>query len=122
MHNNQPVQVDPVKFIDMLIKEMNMQNEDPEKLKALKENMLVSLNHKLSDAISENIDPEAIDQALEEEQKRVNGDEDKVQLGNLMVKMVNLSPSAQEAVGQAMEDFRDRTLHAHKVLVLGQEA
>jgi len=109
MTQNNSEQFDPILYIDELIGEMGMQNEDPEKLSALKQAMLEALMFQILQAAKENIEPEVIDIVLEE-MKFVK---DPIVI---MQELVQSSPSAQNAILAALNSFTENTLEAFNKL------
>jgi len=102
-------QFDALKFLDDLIKEMNMQNEDPAELAELKENMAETLNNALFKSASENIEPEVIDSVMNE----LKDEKDAL---FIITQLIQTSPGAQIAMIQALDNFRKNTLDAYKQL------
>jgi len=100
---------EPNQFLDQLIEEMGLQNEAPEKVEVLKEKMAQTLHDRLFEAASEAIEPEVIDAVMDEQ------DEEK-ELWTFILELLKRSPAAQEAMTQALEDFRAETLEAFEVL------
>ena len=98
-------QFDPYVFLDELIEEMGMQNEDAEKLSRLREAMLEALSRQLFHAASENLEPEAIDMVMED----MKDEED---AGFILQELMQTSPGAQLAMLGALEEFRKQTLEA----------
>ena len=101
---------DPNAYLDELIKAMNFQNEAPEKVALLKENLALGLHDAIFEAASEALEPEVIDQALEEFKEEKT-------LWDFMTKMLKISPAAQEAMTKAIDTFTDETLAAYEVMV-----
>lgn len=109
MPNNNSDHFDPNVFIDELIEEMGMQNEDRDKLAKLKKAMLDSLILQLLQAAQDSIEPEVIDMVLEELQDETD---------SLLItqKLAQASPSVQLALLEALDTFREDTLEAFNIL------
>lgn len=96
-------------FIDELVEEMGMQNEDPVGLAELKKDMLEALTRQLWQAAEENIDMEAIDIVLDD----MKDEEDP---GMILRTLIHASPGAQLGMLDALEEFRINTLEAFNKL------
>ncbi|MBN2306893.1 hypothetical protein JXD20_02810 [Candidatus Peregrinibacteria bacterium] len=96
-------------FIDELIEEMDMQNEDPDELARLKEAMLEALTRMVFQAAEEAIEPEVVDAVIE----KLADEEDP---GTIVRALLRASPGAQLAMVQALGEFRDNTLEAFNQL------
>ena len=92
-------------FLDSLIDEMGLQNDDPDKVYDLKMLMLKRMNDVIMEAISLNIEPEVIDAVM----SRYGDAEDPVFLLSLLIEY---SPGSQFAILEALEKFREQTLEA----------
>lgn len=100
---------DAFDFIDGLIEEMGMQNEDPIKLQTLKQAMFEALTRHLLQAAQDNIEPEVVDFVLEELKDEPNP-------AVLVQTLIQTSPMAQIAMLAALEEFRANTLEAYNYL------
>lgn len=101
-------QFDALKFLDDLIEELGMQDED-EKRDILKERMAKALHDTLFRAAANNIEPETIDMVMDDLK-------DEKDAWFIMTELMQTSPSAQVAMLQALEDFRNMTLEVYKEL------
>lgn len=102
-------QFDANVYLDELIVEMGMQDEDKLKLAGLKTAMLEALTHQIYEAAEENIEPEMIDVVMEE----LADEED---AGLILRTLLHSSPGAQVAMVIALEQFRENTLEAFNQL------
>ena len=109
MTQNTIEQFDPHAYIDDLIGEMGMQNEDAEKLSKLKEAMMEALCRQIFHAAAENIEDEVIDVVLEELK-------DETDVEYILREIVQTSPSAQLAMLAALDEFKEQTLEAFNKL------
>ena len=97
---------DPSVIIDELIVEMGMENDEPEKVKALKQAMQKQMNHVILNTASMNLEPEVIDYVM-----NVYGEhEDEPEF--LFAEIIRHSPEAQEAIIIALNEFKEETLKA----------
>ena len=96
---------DPSTIIDELIVEMGMKNDEPEKVKALKQAMQKQMNHVILNTASMNLEPEVIDYVMEQ-----YSDEDEIEF--LFAEIIRHSPEAQEAIIIALSEFKEQTLNA----------
>ena len=103
--NDNTTPFDPRTIIDELIVEMGMENDEPEKVKALKQAMQKQMNHVILNTASMNLEPEVIDYVMEQ-----YGDEDEIEF--LFAEIIRHSPEAQEAIAIALDEFKEQTLHA----------
>lgn len=92
-------------YIDELIEEMGMQNEDKTKLAKLKASMFKALSRELFEAAAENIEVDVIDMVMEE----LKYEEDP---GLILQELVQTSPSAQLAMLDVLDRFKKNTLEA----------
>ena len=99
-------QFDAEIFIEQLIEEMRLQNEDEGELKKLKTNMFEVLSRELLQAASQSIEPEVIDVVME-------ALKDERDPGVILRELVQTSPGAQLAMLAAAEEFRKQTLEAY---------
>ena len=109
MTNTTTEQFDLTTYIDDLIKEMGMQNEDARELAILKDGMAEALHNALFHAASNNIEPEVIDMVMEDLQ-------DEQDAWYIIEELMKTSPAAQIAMVQALDEFRENTLEAYKQL------
>lgn len=96
-------------YIDELIEEMGMQNEDKAKLTKLKEGMFKALNRELFEAAAESIEPEVIDMVMADLK-------DEKDSGFILQELVQTSPSAQLAMLAVLDRFKENTLEAFNTL------
>ena len=109
MTDNENEQFDALIFIDDLIEEMGLQNEEPDKLTRLKEAMLQALTRQVFQAAEMAIEPEAVDAVMEE----LAEEEDP---GFIVRELLHASPGAQLAMMEALQEFRLTTLEAYNKL------
>ena len=109
MTDNENEQFDALTFIDDLIEEMGLQNEEPDKLKRLKEAMLEALTRQVFHAAEAAIEPETVDMVIEE----LKDEEDP---GLIVRELLHASPGAQLAMMEALQEFRETTLEAYNKL------
>lgn len=100
---------DPYAFIDELIVEMRMQDAEQAKLEWLKNAMFEALTRQLFQAAQDSIEPEVVDMVL----KDLEDEEDPL---IIIQQLVQTSPSAQLALLDALEIFRENTLDAFNKL------
>ncbi len=100
---NKEQEFNPNTFLDSIIEEMGLQNEDPDKVYGLKMLMLKRMNTVITDAISLNIEPETIDAVM----ARYGQVEDPIFLLSLLIEY---SPGSQIAIVEALDNFREQTL------------
>ncbi len=103
--NDNTTPFDPSTIIDELIVEMGMENDEPEKVKALKQAMQKQMNHVILNTASMNLEPEVIDYVMEQ-----YSDEDEIEF--LFAEIIRHSPEAQEAIIIALDEFKEQTLNA----------
>lgn len=104
--NNNTTPFDPSAIIDDLIKKMGMENDEPEKVKALKQAMQKQMNHVILNTASMNLEPEVIDYVM-----NVYGEhEDEPEF--LFAEIIRHSPEAQEAIIIALDEFQEHILSA----------
>ncbi len=96
-------------YIDELIDEMGMKNEDEAKLSALKESMFKALSRELFEAAAENIEADVIDMVMDE----LKDEEDP---GLILQELVQTSLSAQLAMLAVLDNFKKNTLEAFNTL------
>ena len=108
-HKDTDEQFDPFVYVDELVEEMGMQNEDPERLEGLKKAMLEALMRQLFQAAEDNIEPETMDMVMED----LKDVEDP---GFILREMIQTSPGAQVAMLLALDEFRENTLEAYNRL------
>ncbi|MBU0706530.1 hypothetical protein KJ657_02660 [Patescibacteria group bacterium] len=102
-------QFDPGVYLDDLIREMGMQDEDRVKLAGLKQAMFEALSRQLFQAAEDNIEPEVIDVIMEE----LADEEDP---GYILRELMRSSPGVQIAMVMALDEFRENTLEAFNKL------
>lgn len=102
-------QFDPYAYIDELIEEMGMQDEDAGKLASLRKAMFEALSRQLFSAAAENLEPEVIDVVMED----LKDEED---AGFILRELMLTSPGAQLAMLAALTEFREQTLEAFNKL------
>lgn len=105
MAENESEQFDIHAYIDEIIEEMGMANEDIVKLTELKESMLEALSRHIFQAAADNLEDEVIDVVMEDLK-----DETDVEI--ILQEIVHTSPGAQIAMLQALEEFKKNTLEA----------
>ena len=96
-------------YIDGIIGEMGMNDEDPMALAQLKEQMAEALRHDIFTAAQENMEGEVIDAVMEE----LAEEED---AAFIMRELIRTSPGAQIAMLEAIDNFRKNTLEAFNKL------
>jgi hypothetical protein len=96
---------DPKGFIDSLIAEMGMQDAPSEKLSELKSGIEQQMTHVILNTASMNLDPEALDYVME----TYKDIENPLQL---FIQIIKYNPSAQLAILDALDEFREQTLEA----------
>ena len=96
-------------FIDRLVEEMGMQNEDPVKLAGLKSAMMEAFGRHIFRAAADNIEERVIDVVMEE----LEGEED---VEFILQELVRTSPAAQFAMLEAIDEFEKNTLEAFNKL------
>ncbi|MFH0837732.1 MAG: hypothetical protein V1880_00495 [Patescibacteria group bacterium] len=96
-------------YLDELIEEMGMQDEDRLKLAGLKQAMIEALTRQIFQAAAENIEPEVIDMVMEE----LKDEEDP---GFIIQELLQTSPGAQVAMLEALDEFKKTTLEAFNKL------
>ena len=101
---------DPEKFLDDLIREMNLQDSEPEKLEALRQAMSAQMDEVILNAVSMHLEPAVVDYVANEFQ-------DETDSSAIFVELVANSPASQVAIYEALEEFKQQTLDAHKTLV-----
>lgn len=106
-NNDQPLDIHA--FLDQLIEELNLKQDAPEKVEQIKEMMGENLQQRLLEAASENIETEVMDEALQ----KYPDEED---LMAFMQKTLHMSPAAQEAMNQAILNFKEEMLSAYEEL------
>lgn len=111
--NSNMTSFDPRSFIDYLIEEMGLSHEDPAKVEILKDNLALRLHSKMFDAASQAIEPEVVEAAVEKHA-------DEKDLWQFMLKLLQMSPAAQAAMTEAIEEFKDETLAAYEILSNGE--
>jgi hypothetical protein len=100
---------DAITFLNELIEEMGMANEDPKELTLLKEQMAEALHNTIFQAASDAIEPEVIDMVMEELK-------DEKDPWIIVTELIKTSPSAQLAMLEALDRFRENTLEAYNQL------
>lgn len=105
MTQNNSDQFNAFVFIDELIAEMKMQNEDPIKLMGLKNAMFEALMRQLMQAAQDNIEPEVIDMVTED----LKDESDPVVI---IQELIQTSPMAQIAMLETLDEFKANTLEA----------
>lgn len=113
MNQNLTSTFDPESFLDQLIEEMRFDKEAPEKVEMLKEGLAITLHNKMFDAASQAIEPEVVEAAVEKYA-------DEKDLWQFMLKLLQMSPAAQAAMTEAIEEFKDETLAAYEILSNGE--
>lgn len=108
-HNKLDEHFNAFAYVDELIEEMGMQNEDPIKLEGLKKAMVEALMRQLFQAAEDNVEPETMDMVMED----LKDEEDP---GYILRQMVLTSPGAQVAMLLALDEFRENTLEAYNKL------
>lgn len=108
-HNKLDEQFDPFVYVDELVEEMGMQNEDPARLEDFKKAMLEALMRQLYQAAQDNIEPETMEMVMED----LKDEEDP---GFILQEMIQTSPGAQVAMLLALDEFRENTLEAYNRL------
>lgn len=111
--NSNTTSFDPRLFIDQLIEEMGLAHEDPVKVDVLKDNLALRLHNKMFDAASQAIEPEVVEAAIEKYA-------DEKDMWKFMLKLLQMSPAAQAAMTEAIEEFKDETLAAYEILSNGE--
>lgn len=96
---------DPYAYLDELIAEMGLDSEAPERIAALRSNMMEALGRKILQAASENIEGETVDVVMDDLK-----DEQDVEF--IFQELMRRSPAAQEAMLEALDEFREETLEA----------
>ncbi len=92
-------------YVDALIIEMNMQNEEAEKLEKLKRSMQTALIQHLLQTTQDVIEPETIDESLE-----ILKDEKDPYF--VLYYFIQNSPAVQNALIDALNIFKKNTLEA----------
>ena len=100
---------DPQAFLDQLIIEMGLQDATPEKVALLKEKLATTLHNKIFQAAARFIEDQVIEEALEKYK-------DEKSLWEFYMKLIQMSPAAQEAMKNAIQKFGDETLAAYEIL------
>ena len=100
---------DPDEIINLLIEEMGMKDEDPEKVSALKQAMEQQMYHVILSTAAMHVEPAVIDGVLKE-----FANEESPEL--LFAELIRHSPASQEAILEALNDFYDETIDAFKTL------
>jgi hypothetical protein len=100
---------DVKEFIDSLIYDMGMKDEDPEKVKILRDGIEKQINEIMLNTASLYTDPEVIDMILEEYK-------DQDDLAYLCAKLIEYSPRVQLEIFNALDDFRNQTMEAYNFL------
>ena len=90
-------------FLNSMVEEMGMENEDPEKLEMLKERMTKQMNQVIMDAVSMHLEDEVIDYVMENH----GNSPDPFYIYTLFIKY---SPNVQLGIIEALDEFRERTL------------
>jgi len=102
-------QFDAYAYIDDLVEEMGMKDENPVKLAGLKSAMMEALGRHLFQAASESLEDRVIDVVMEELK-----DEEDVEF--ILQELVRTSPGAQMAMLAALDEFKEHTLEAFNKL------
>ena len=113
MNQNLTSTFDPASLLDQLIEEMGFAKESSEKVEMLKESLAITLHNKIFNAASEALEPEMIEEAVEKYA-------DEKDLWQFMLKLLQMSPAAQAAMTEAIEEFKDETLAAYEILSNGE--
>lgn len=100
---------DPQVFLDHLIQEMGLNQEDPTKISQLKESLAIGLHNRIFQAAAQALETEKIEAALEKYQDEKN-------LSQFYFNLIQMSPAAQEAMKNAIQKFGDETLAAYEIL------
>ena len=95
----------PKEFVDSLIADMDMQDEDPEKVEQMRSSIEQQMTHVISNTASLNLDPEVFDYVLE----RYGDVENPTQF---FIQVIKHDPEAQVAILNALDKFREQILGA----------
>jgi len=98
---------DPDEFIDSIIQEMGMGNEDPEKLEELKMHLETQMDFVIMNTASLYIEPDVID-GIMQRYPDIND------TSFLFAEMVKASDKTQWAIITALDEFREETLNAYQ--------
>lgn len=100
----------PEQFLDDLIAEIGLSEVPADELEELKQAMQTQMDHVIMTAVSIYLEPETIDYVFTKHAEIADSD-------LLFAELVTNSPKSQIAILEALEQFRQDTLDAHKTLV-----